>query len=258
MRSYSSDPVCGPARASWMTGRYTSELGTPFNGGHLHEDIPDLGQILNANGYRAYHSGKWHVDGRDVRSSFNLLYTGSRPIGKGGGEYFDSATTHAAVDFLTRYKEPEPFYLQVPFLNPHDICDYEHNHQKKTIPDPIEQGLLTEKDLPPLPENFIYDERETVVQKVARRVDHCLIQWPILQEVRHWSELQWRYLMWNHHRFVEKVDGEIGLVLQTLEKSRFRDNTLIIFSVDHGEAYGQHQMFQKYTLYEASMRVPLL
>ncbi len=258
MRSYSTDPVCGPTRASWMTGRYTSELGTPFNGGHLHEDIPDLGQILNSNGYQAFHSGKWHVDGRDVRNSFQLLYIGNRPIGAGGGEYYDGAITHAAIDFLSRYEDSDPFFLQVPYVNPHDICQCEHDHEEKTIPDPIAQGILSEKDLPPLPANFQYDERETVVHKVARRMDECLIHWPILRKVRDWSEIQWRYLMWQHHRLVEKVDSEIGLLLEALDKSQFRDNTLIMFTMDHGEAYGQHQMFQKFSLYEASVRVPFI
>lgn len=254
-RSYCTDPVCAPARASWMTGRYSSELGTPFNGGHLHEDIPDLGQILNANGYRAYHAGKWHVDGRDVRNSFNLLFIGRRPIGAAGAEYYDSASTHAALDFLAHYDHEKPFYFQIPYVNPHDICEYEHNHEEKHIPDPVDQGLLGDGDLPG---NFDYDERETVVHKVVRRVEDSLIHSRILKQTRGWSERQWRALIWNHHRFVEKVDAEIGLVLQAVEKSGFRDNTLIIFSVDHGEASGQHQMFQKFSLYEASIRVPFI
>jgi len=48
------------------------------------------------------------------------------------------------------------------------------------------------------------------------------------------------------------------MVLDVLEQTRFKDNTLIIFSVDHGEAHGQHQMFQKFTLYEESIRVPFI
>ena len=73
-----------------------------------------------------------------------------------------------------------------------------------------------------------------------------------------WDELQWRTFIWHHHRFVEKVDGEIGLILTALEQSGLADNTVIIFSVDHGEAFGQHQMFQKFSLYEASIRVPFI
>ena len=100
MRSYCSDPVCAATRSSWATGLYTSETGVPFNGGHLHEDIQDIGQILNANGYKAFHCGKWHVPGRNVRESFHTLYYGKRDIGAGGGEYYDSAL-YARCDRLS-------------------------------------------------------------------------------------------------------------------------------------------------------------
>ena len=258
MRSYSTDPVCVPARTSWATGLYTSEAGTPFNGGRLHDHIPDIGQLLNASGYGAYHCGKWHVSGRDVTESFKTLYFGAVPIGAGGAEYHDSVSTHAVLDFLSTYDREEPFYLQIGYVDPHDICEYEHNFEEKEIPDPIEQGILKEEDLPPLPPNFTYDKRETLLQMVIRRDDNSLIHWPILRKTREWSELQWRYLIWNHYRFVEKVDREIGLILNALSATRFKDNTIIIFSIDHGEAYGQHQMFQKFTLYEESARVPLI
>ena len=46
-RSFCTDPVCAAARSSWATGLYTSETGVPFNGGSLHPEIPDLGQLLN-------------------------------------------------------------------------------------------------------------------------------------------------------------------------------------------------------------------
>jgi arylsulfatase A-like enzyme len=93
---------------------------------------------------------------------------------------------------------------------------------------------------------------------VCRRDDESLIHWRILQKARGFSELQWRYFAWNLYRFVEKVDGEIGLVLDALEASRFRENTIVIFSSDHGEAAGRHRMFQKFTLYEESVRTPLI
>ncbi|MDE0838556.1 MAG: sulfatase-like hydrolase/transferase, partial [Kiritimatiellae bacterium] len=101
MRSYCTDPVCAPARSSWATGVYSSETGVPFNGGCMHEDIPDLGQILNANGYNAYQTGKWHVDGRNVRNSFKCLFFGQRPIPAGGAEFYDPVTTRSVLDFLS-------------------------------------------------------------------------------------------------------------------------------------------------------------
>ena len=258
MRSYTTDPVCAPARASWITGRYASECGTPFNGGFLHDDIPDLGETLRAGGYNTFHCGKWHVDGRAAERGFNVLYLGRRRIGAGGAEFYDPASTHAALDFLTSYSDEKPFYLQVGFVNPHDVCEYLHNYEEKAIPGPLEQGVFAEDALPPLPTSFDYDERETVLQIVSRRTEAPLIHSAILNGIRDFGALEWRMFLRDYYRYVEKVDQEIGWVLSALERSRLRDNTLIIFSVDHGEAAGRHRMFQKFTLYEESVRVPFI
>ncbi len=258
MNSYCADPVCAPARASWVTGLYTSENGVPFNGGRMHDDIPDLGQILTRNGYHAVHCGKWHVEDRLMRESFHNLYTGKRDIGACGGEYYDRVSTHAVIDFLDRYDQPLPFYLQVGLVNPHDICEYQHNHEHKTIPGPIEQGLFAIEELPPLPGNFEYDEREILLQRMLHRDEQAAIHAPILKGIRDWTESQWRYMSWNHYRFVEAADQQIGLILNALENSRFHNNTLIIFAVDHGEASGCHRLFQKFSLYEESIRVPFI
>ncbi len=258
MRSYCTDPVCAPARASWATGMYSSETGVPFNGGNLYEDIPDIGQILNKNGYNAFHSGKWHVPGRDVRDSFKCLYFGKSKIGAGGAEFYDPATTRSVLDFLSKYKEDKPFYLQVGLVNPHDVCEYEHNHESKKIPGPLEQGFLKESDLPPLPENFIYDKKETVVQKVMRRGKNPIIHKAIMNAADNWTEEQWRFLCWHLYRFTEKVDIEIGMILNALEASPFKENSLIIFSIDHGESAGRHKMIQKFTLYQESIKVPFV
>lgn len=257
-KSYCSDPVCAAARSSWVTGLYTSETGVPFNGGQLHANIPDIGQVLRASGYNVFHCGKWHVPGRDVRESFDTLYYGSHNIGAGGAAYFDSASTHAVADFLTNYEGNEPFYLQIGYIDPHDVCEYLHNHEEKRIPNPIEQGVLTEDELPPLPENFLYDERETVLHRVCKRIDNQLIHEKIKKAVRNWDELHWRYLRWSYYRFIEKVDAEIGRALSLLKQTSFCDRTLIIFSADHGEACGSHQLFQKFDLYEESVRVPFI
>jgi len=224
----------------------------------LHPEIPDIGQLLNAGGYKVFHCGKWHVPGRNVRKSFRTLYYGQQAIGAGGAAYYDSASTHAVADFLTNYDGDEPFYLQIGFVDPHDVCEYLHNHEEKRIPNPLEQGIISEDDLPPLPENFDYDEQETVLHRVCRRVDDALIHAAILKGIRNWDEFHWRYLRWNYYRFIEKVDAEIGRVLALLRETSRHHNTLIIFSADHGEACGSHQMFQKFTLYEESVRVPFI
>jgi arylsulfatase A-like enzyme len=258
MRSYSSDPVCAPTRSSWATGRYSSETGVPFNEGRLYEDLPDVGQILRSNGYRALHAGKWHVPGRHVRESFECLYFGKKDIPAGGAEFYDPCSVRAALDFLSRASEDQPFYLQVGLVDPHDVCEFEHGHEQVEKPDPVTQGLVTEEDLPPLPVNFNYDERETHCHQALRRGENPPIHGPIMRAASRWRETHWRGLQWQLERFISKVDVDVGLLLAAIDASPFRDNTLIIFAVDHGEAAGQHRLIQKFALYEESIRVPLV
>ena len=260
-RSYCSDPVCAPARGTWMSGLYSSEHGVSFNCGHMHEDIPDLGEILQAGGYNPYHCGKWHVDGRELQRGFNELYYGKLPVGAGGAEFYDPASTHALIDFLASYEDDKPFYLQVGYVNPHDICQTGHNYEAletRHIPDPIQQGAFTEEELPPLPSNLDYDPSETYLHIVSRRIDDCLFHKNINKKIKHFTDLEWRMFRWHYYRYIEKVDQEISFLLNALESSRFKDNTLIIFTADHGEAAGAHKMFQKFTLYEESIHVPFI
>lgn len=272
--AYCTNPVCSPARSSWATGLYTSENGASTNFSCLMDSISDIGQLLNTGGYFAAHAGKWHVDGRDPRKSFHCLYYGNDEISAYGAEVFDCATTHAALPFLESYTHSEPFYLQLGYINPHDICEYMHNHEYKKVPS--NEDLLSGMEgknspclqpdyancpinlLPPLPENFGIIPNETRVMKVFRREPDALIHEGIRQAVSNWTELDWRYFIWNYYRYVEKVDVEIGKVLNALEGSQFSDNTVILFTADHGEGLGCHSMFQKFTLYEESIRVPFV
>jgi choline-sulfatase len=139
------------------------------------------------------------------------LYSGKRPIGAGGADYYDSAATHAALEFLSSYEDERPFYLQVDYINPHDICEYLHNYEQKRDANPEIAKFADDEQLPPLPDNFHYDYTETILQIVCRRVDGALIHNPILQATKTWTELHWRYYICNYYRFIKKTDREIGL-----------------------------------------------
>jgi len=102
-------------------------------------------------------------------------------------------------------------------------------------------------DLPPLPDNFQFDPLEPAAvasQRKSQRTD--------------WSEMQWRYYIWSYYRMVEEVDAEVGRVLEALEDSGLADNTIVIFTSDHGEGRGRHQMIVKNYLYEEALKVPLV
>ena len=244
MESYSADPVCCPSRASWMTGRPPAENGVVLNSVPLVEDLPDLGQWFGQRGYEAVYVGKWHVPARDVQQSFRVL-----PGGTGQGELGDAAVSRACQGFLRNRTPGEPFFLTAGFLQPHDICYWIMQHDRDVGELPYPE--LADQ-LPELPPNFHFDPREPE-RLVQRRQPRARGGGPTS-----WSELHWRYYLWSYLRHVEMVDAEIGRVLDALEDSAYADNTVVIFSSDHGEGRARHQMVTKGYLYDEAAKVPLV
>ncbi|MDP6635099.1 MAG: sulfatase-like hydrolase/transferase [Phycisphaerae bacterium] len=231
MTAYTAMPQCCPARASWYTGRMSSETGVPVNGCGLLADLPDLGQWLGKRGgYECVYAGKWHINGRSVARSFRQIY------GSGKGEFGDGAIARACMGFLENYKGDKPFFLNAGFMNPHDCC--------YTAGATGGQGKfrfakeIADK-LPPLPKNFANN------QKVAART-------------RGWKELDWRYYIYSYYRLVEMVDAEIGRLYDALAGSRFARNTVVIFTADHGDGLGFHGKLSKGYMEEEAWRVPLV
>lgn len=240
--SYTANPVCCPARSGWFSGRPSSETGAPGSV-LLRPELPDLGQWVGARGYEPVYAGKWHIKGHDVATSFHYLTPGT-----GMGENGDASVSRAAQGFLYSYGGAKPFFLTLGFLQPHDICYWimRHYHDIGSLPCPEVAG-----ELPPLPPNFNYDQREPEQLKRKRGgMAH--------KSAEEWSDLHWRYYLWSYYRHVEMVDAEVGRVLDALEDSAFAKDTLIIFSADHGEGMANHRMVIKGYLYDSAARVPLV
>jgi len=236
-RSYSANPVCCPARASWYTGRMSVEHGVISNPLPIDPDLPDLGQWLTKHtDYHCVYSGKWHVTGRDVEKSFDVIY-GRHPY----GELQDSGSARASAQYIAEHAQSgsdRPFFLSVGLLNPHDccyVCGF-NGHVGKYSMDP------SLSDLPPLPGNFDVD---LITENQRHRVAH-------------WSESDWQYYIYQCYRMVETVDAQIGLIYDTLEVNGLVENTLIIFTADHGEGSGHHRRILKGFFEEESWAVPLV
>lgn len=73
-----------------------------------------------------------------------------------------------------------------------------------------------------------------------------------------WEEKLFRFYIWSYYRYIEKVDGQIGLLLDSLENLVFRDNTVVILSSDHGDGHLRHKMVFKSFLYDEASRVPFI
>jgi arylsulfatase A-like enzyme len=231
-RSYCTAPICVPARTSWYTGLKPEQSGVTDNGRRIDmEEVKpvDLGTWLRDQaGYESYYMGKWHVAMATKDSGFEFLCD-HNPIGEQG----DTALARAAESFLLNRTEEKPFFLNVGLLNPHDICywSWEQSPAKFRMAEEMKDRL------PELPPNF---DRE---RATAEEPD--------------WSDLQWRFYAYSYFRFVEMVDEDLGRIYRAYLRSPQRDNTLFIFSSDHGQANGEHGHQTKAFPHEHSIRVPL-
>ena len=231
--SYAAMPQCVPARTCWYTGRMSCETGAPTNGDSCRGDIPDLGQWLTKHGgYNAAYAGKWHVNGRDVTKSFDLIY--GKPVGK--GDYIDGAVARACMGFLENYTDDKPFFLNAGFLNPHDCCytgGARGGQGKFSLAEDIKDQL------PPLPTSW----------KPPVKKDRFYSGW---------TETEWRFYIYSYYRLVEMVDAEIASLYDALKNSRFADNTVVIFTADHGDGAGFHGNVSKGYMEEEAWRVPMI
>jgi choline-sulfatase len=237
--SYTTYPLCSPARSSMFTGRMPSETGVNTNGLPIRESIPNLGQWLGARGYDAVYAGKWHVPASYATAipGFTVL-----PGGIGGqGNSGDAAVSRACQGWLHNRSGAKPFFLVASLLQPHDICTWVATHDR---PAAWEKMARIDGPLPPLPSNFAFDAREPGALKAGRRPK--------------WSADQWRYYLWSYYHHVEMVDAEIGRVLDALEDTGRAKNTLVVMTADHGEGSGHHQKVLKNYLYDEAAKVPLL
>ncbi|MCP5109617.1 MAG: sulfatase-like hydrolase/transferase, partial [bacterium] len=246
VNSYCPDPVCSPSRSAIFTGRMASEADVAGNGRHIRADIPNVGQWFRENSaYETVYAGKWHLPRsyQDTIAGFDVL-----PGGIGGqGNVGDTCVSRACEGFLRNRSKPNPFLLVASFMQPHDICEW----LRLNMDDPGELRYPEIREqLPPLPENFDYDpiEPKAIQQRRLRNEP----------AKGGWTREHWRFYRWSYYRHIEMVDGEIGRILEAIEDTGRANSTLVLFTSDHGEGMGHHQMVRKSSSYDESSKVPLL
>lgn len=245
--SYCANPLCSPARSAILTGRMPSETGVFGNDLPIRSSIPNLGQwFFREADYETVYVGKWHIPGLHTYHipGFRVLACGLDHR----GDVSDALVSRACEAFLLNRVATNPFLMVASLLQPHDICDW--------LPlNVVCKGALPVPDLAPelpdLPPNFGYDPREPQGLRNMRE------GW-LEATFGGWGEADWRHYLWSYYRLVEMVDAEIGRVLSALERSPYADNTLILFTSDHGEGMAQHRLARKRTMYEAVVKVPLI
>lgn len=161
----------------------------------------------------------------------------------------DPALPGACDAFFQRGHE-KPFYLAVSFDNPHNIC--EHGRSQSLPWGEVEDEDTPVSAYPNLPANFALTPYEPEMLELFRHTS------PKTQRMPAYTPDRWRRYRYAYNRMVEKVDAAIGQILGSLDKAGLSDNTIVIYSADHGEMAGSHQCSSKSVLYRESVGVPLI
>jgi arylsulfatase A-like enzyme len=246
--AYTANPLCMPARNSIFTGRYPHETGCQKNSdGKLESsEFRSMGRYFKNAGYDTGYVGKWHLwyKSKDKQShGFDMtavLY----------GNGHDDEIPAPAIEFMQKDRQ-KPFLLVVSFSNPHDVCQLARHQKLPSGPIP---PLPPMEQRPPLKSNMAPPTNESDALTLMRKSYHNSDKFP----VGDYDEDKWRRLSWGYYRLVEKVDALIAKVLDGLKHSGQQENTLIVFTSDHGDCHGAHRFNQKTVFYEESARVPLI
>jgi choline-sulfatase len=269
-----SGAVCVASRAMLLTGRHLWQCGRD---GDCTRDgnaiYPLWGQVLGDAGYSTFAVGKWHNGKQTLETCFQTTspmilggmlestptdgpaynrpapgnaWTPDDPQWKGHWRELDGMIAHsselwadAAIrDIAEASHGDRPFFVYVAFHAPHDPRQAPRPYLDMYPPDSLK--------LPPnlLPKHpFDFGE--------FRTRDEILAPYPRTDDIvrKHRQE---------YFAIISHLDAQIGRILEALESSGQADNTLVVFTADNGLAVGEHGLFGKQSLYEHSIRVPLI
>ena len=265
---YCNSPLCVPSRLSFTSGKYVSRVGAWSNNCWLPStDYPSLPRIMKDSGYESILCGKMHYD-RTRRYGFTEIggnMNNSDKKGKGNRRAADNLTPKAGIsnrfnDFHTgddssilkhdrkvtagtieflnnRRASDKPFFMLVGYLAPHFPL---------IVPQRYWELYKGRVPMPEIPQGHLESQ--------ARNYKHLRIGFNVEnvpdEIVRKGRELYYSLTQWQ--------DEEIGKVLTALGNSNVADNTIVIYTTDHGENMGEHGLWWKNCLYEHAGRVPLI
>jgi len=246
--AFTAQPVCGPARALLQTGVYPTVTGCFRNGIPLPQDATTIAHQLKDVGYEVGYIGKWHLAGlrphdhqavpaerrggyTDYWLAADLLEFSSQPY---GGGYYDAddqfvpfkkyrvdAQTDHVIDYLRTRDGERPFFLFLSYLEPH----HQNDLNRYVAPDGYADRYVDS----PVPGDLVgHDEGD------------------------------WEANLPDYYGICKDIDENLGRILAELERLGLADDTLVIYTSDHGSHFRTRNSEYKRSCHEASIRIPLV
>jgi arylsulfatase A-like enzyme len=269
---FTSSNDCTPSRTTQATGLYTHQTAifatTPPT--DLNPGFPTWGGMLRANGYDTAWFGKWHMSGEQDGGcepnpyeayGFGADWPGSGTCpspngGAGQGQAMDPVIRQQFRDWIAaRPTGGRPWAATVSFVNPHDIAWYPRYTRRvegQNRPPSIFTRLPANYESPKERRARRKPEMQRRSQQIANELFGAM-PWDGTP-TRPWTKMLDSYVQMH-----SQVDIQIGLVLRALASSPFADDTIVVFTSDHGEYGGAHGMRGKgFAFYDEGARVPLV
>ncbi len=249
--------ICCSNRACILTGQHMYRHGIkdfkkPLSAEAFAQTYPAL---LRESGYRTGYLGKYAVGNPSINdrelslpaNEFDFWYGFPQSISfrqevDGETRYLTEVMTEKAIEFMQATTRDQPFCLTVAFKEPHGPFNYF---------DPNTPNVYENVEIPPSPTFTLQDwnsQPEFIRQSLNG--DGSLAR---LRDSESYQEA-----IRTFYRTVTRADAAVGAMLDALRKLGLDDNTVVIFSSDHGSLLGDHGLFGKWLMYENSIRVPLI
>lgn len=269
--TYCGSPLCVPSRMTFLTARHCSQIAVWSNACVLDSQAHTFPRALAAAGYETVLAGRMHFVGPDQRHGFMRRTIGdvSQPRTPGGKEpllggiprattgqskeaaetagpgrtsymAYDEAVTESACRFLEQWNDQSshrPLALVVGYVLPH--CPY-------ICPPELFRHYYGRVSVPQLPPGYLDRLHPAEREDRKRRGFDGL------------SDEQVRTARAAYYGLVEYHDRLCGRVLDALARTRFADNTVVVYTSDHGDMAGEHRLWTKSLFYEGSVSVPMI
>jgi choline-sulfatase len=268
----SNAPVCTPARSILLTGQYARSCtgalgnvaGTPPADERVRLTDTTMAEALRDEGYHTALIGKWHIHPRPFLTGFDETlyphhshrYTHQTYFNTAGDEFVVDEFTplreaEQARQFLQRQKKDEPFFLYYSISPPHmPLADAPPKYAER----------YAAEDIPLRPNvwkgsEMAYDEKWFRIYLwdylyYREQQPHTTKPLPEGFDLRDLTAL--------YYGLVTCVDDCLGVLMNTLRETGLDEDTLVVFTSDHGDNLGSHQAFNKGLLIEESIRIPLM